>query len=154
MFSLLSSPCANDNDCPYPRLICAIMLENDAILKLKRSHSDVDNLVPLGDLTPPNSPGNKTHPSRPSRSFSWSKLTESIKGKGPLSRSSRGSSIDKRPSISSPILNPTNPLCPHTPTEHLEFISPSISVSRIPTAPSSPALRHCYNRPLHTRSSP
>lgn len=125
-----------------PSLDCATMLENEAILKLKRSHSDVDHLIPMGDYTPPTSPTKKAlqHATRTSRSFSWGKLTESIKGKGP-SRSSRGSSVDKRPSISTPILDPSNPLCPPTPLHSPEYTSPSPSSSRLPTACSSPGLR-------------
>jgi protein-serine/threonine kinase len=117
------------------------MLENEAILKLKRSHSDVDHLIPMGDVTPPESPyEDARQPTRASRAFSWSKLTESIKGKGPSSRSSRGSSIDKRPSISSPILDYTNPLCPPTPTFSPNYAS-TPPLSRLPTAQSSPGLR-------------
>jgi protein-serine/threonine kinase len=122
------------------------MLENDTILKLKRSHSDVDHLIPMGDFTPPHSPAQDAqNPTRGSRSFSWSKLTESIKGKGPSSRSSRTSSVDKRPSISSPILDPTNPLCPPTPLNSPEYTSPTPSLSRLPTAQSSLGLRATDN---------
>jgi protein-serine/threonine kinase len=118
------------------------MLENEAILKLKRSHSDGDHLIPMGDVTPPESPCEDARvPTRTSRAFSWSKLTESIKGKGPSSRSSRGSSVDKRPNISSPILDYTNPLCPPTPAFSPNFASPTPPLSRLPTAQSSPGLR-------------
>ncbi|KAF2831127.1 hypothetical protein CC86DRAFT_430869 [Ophiobolus disseminans] len=116
------------------------MLENNAILKLKRSHSDVDTLVPMGELTPPNTPDKKTETpiTRPSRAFSWSKLTMPIKGKGPSSRSSRASSsAGKRPTISSPILDPRQPLCPPTPKD----TTPSPTVSSRPTAQSSPGPR-------------
>ncbi|KAL5113343.1 hypothetical protein ACEQ8H_008789 [Pleosporales sp. CAS-2024a] len=96
------------------------MLEKETILKLKRSNSDVDDLIPMGDYTPPPSPGKKTHLATSSRSFSWGKLTESIKGK----QSSRSHSDSARPSISNPILDPTNPLCPPTPPIGY-FASPS-----------------------------
>ncbi|KAH5497820.1 hypothetical protein HBI31_092290 [Parastagonospora nodorum] len=121
------------------------MLENDAILKLKRSNSDVDHLIPMGDYTPPNSPETTAVPvTRTSRSFSWTKLTDTIiKGKkGPSSKSSHGSG-SARPSISSPILDPTNPLCPPTPVHSPKDVSEptSSSSSRLPTANSSPGLR-------------
>jgi protein-serine/threonine kinase len=116
------------------------MLENETILRLKRSLSDVDPLIPMGDLTPPASPEKKAHGIRGSRSFSWSKLTESIKAKGPSLRSSRGSSLDKRPTISTPILDPSNPLCPPTPIDFPESIATSPPALRISTAPSSPGL--------------
>lgn len=128
------------------------MLENDTILKLKRSHSDADNLIPFGEATPPQTPANNPA-TRTARSFSFAKLTESIKGKGPSSRSrSRGSSsADNRPSISGPIVDPRNPLCPPTP----EDASPAASVEHLHTAheflrlsipeSTNPAKRHSYS---------
>lgn len=107
----------------------------------KHSYSDVDHLIPMGDISPPGSPGKKTHATRSSRSFSWTKLTDSIKGKGPSSRSSRGSSVDKKPIISTPILDPTNPLCPRTPVDSSGDTSPTPFASRLHTANSSPGLR-------------
>ncbi|KAF3001492.1 hypothetical protein E8E13_008823 [Curvularia kusanoi] len=88
------------------------MLDQDAIQKLKRSKSDVDDLIPLGDITPPRELPARTPPRRQrSRTFSLTKLTDSIKRKGrrTLSRSSSGISTA---SISSPILDPKSPLCP------------------------------------------
>ncbi|KAI8932441.1 hypothetical protein NX059_010627 [Plenodomus lindquistii] len=57
------------------------MLEKEAIVKLKRSHSDADDLIPMGNLTPPVSPTKATPTTRSSPSFSWSKLTDSLKAK-------------------------------------------------------------------------
>ncbi|KAH7408105.1 hypothetical protein DE146DRAFT_776369 [Phaeosphaeria sp. MPI-PUGE-AT-0046c] len=116
------------------------MLDEDTVRMFKHSYSDVDDLIPVGDISPPGSPGKKTHATRSSRSFSWTKLTDSLKGKGPSSRSSRGSSVDKRPSISTPILDPTNPLCPRTPADSPRPASPSPFASRLHTANSSPGL--------------
>ncbi|KAF2026020.1 hypothetical protein EK21DRAFT_75024 [Setomelanomma holmii] len=124
------------------------MLENDTILRLKRSNSDVDDLVPDGDVTPPSSPGSKAHATRGSRSFSWSKLTESIKGKGPSSRSSRGSSFGNK-SISSPIVNTSNPLCPPTPAIDSKTASPA---SYLPPVLSSPSLYELDRRPNTSHS--
>ncbi|KAE8832680.1 hypothetical protein HRS9122_08393 [Pyrenophora teres f. teres] len=99
------------------------MLGEEVIMKLKRSMSDGDHLIPMGVVTPPRSPEKKTPfpKNRYNRSFSWSKLTDSLKGKrGLSSRSSRSSrsshtpSIDKR-EISGPILDTKSPLCPRRP---------------------------------------
>ncbi|KAH7076360.1 hypothetical protein BKA63DRAFT_602175 [Paraphoma chrysanthemicola] len=111
------------------------MLEKDIILKLKRSASDVDALIPDGDYTPPNSPDKKTHATR-----------------GGTPRSSRGSSIEKK-SISSPIVNNRNPL---TPTFDSRTNSPSPIVSTLPTAQSNPSLYEVdrvYNTSRHSYSS-
>jgi protein-serine/threonine kinase len=110
------------------------------LLKLKRSLSDVDNLVPMGEVTPPRSPEKKTPgtKTRDNRSFSWSKLTESMKGKrGPSSRSSRTESIDKK-DISNPFLDVRSPLCPPTPKLSLDTAPPSTPLPKRPIAQSSP----------------
>ncbi|KAH8725340.1 hypothetical protein GQ44DRAFT_739784 [Phaeosphaeriaceae sp. PMI808] len=113
------------------------MLEHGAMLRLKRTHSDVDHLIPPADTTPPTSPGRQTATPRATRSFSWSKLTESIKGKAPPSRSSRGSSIEKkRPGISYPIPLRYNPPLPPTPTTLPSPLLPGRFVAQ-----SSPSLR-------------
>jgi len=122
------------------------MLGDEAVMKLKRSMSDGDHLIPMGEMTPPRSPEKKTPlpKNRYNRSFSWSKLTDSLKGKrGPSSRSSRSSrsshtpSIDKR-GISGPILDPKSPLCPPR---------PKTPISKRPAAQSSPATpkRNCVS---------
>ncbi|OAL44255.1 hypothetical protein IQ07DRAFT_550632 [Pyrenochaeta sp. DS3sAY3a] len=85
------------------------MLGADVILSLKRSTSDVDHLVPVGTLTPPasaeSSPDRKTPRTRTGRAFSWTKLTESIKGKTrsrPFARTSSASDPKRLPSSFSP----------------------------------------------------
>lgn len=87
------------------------------ILSLKRSTSDVDHLVPVGTLTPPasaeSSPDRKTPKTRTGRAFSWTKLTESIKGKTrsrPFSRTSSASDPKRLPSTSSPSPQDTSAL--------------------------------------------
>ncbi|CAN9307224.1 unnamed protein product [Alternaria alternata] len=137
------------------------MLGDDAIIKLKRSMSESDHLIPMGDVTPPRSPAKHKTPdyrTRSSRSISWSKLTESIKGKrGPSSRSSRSSrtpSVDKR-DISSPILDHRSPLCPPTPKPRLDAVLPSTPGPQRPIArstpgtikpsPPNPTARHSYS---------
>ena len=137
------------------------MLGDDAIIKLKRSMSESDHLIPMGDVTPPRSPAKHKTPdyrTRSSRSISWSKLTESIKGKrGPSSRSSRSSrtpSVDKR-DISSPILDHRSPLCPLTPKPRLDAVLPSTpgpqrpiarsSPGTIKPSPPNPTARHSYS---------
>lgn len=112
------------------------MLGDEAVHRLKRSMSDVDDLIPVGQATPPGSPSKRTPKNRSNRAFSWTKLTESITGKGRQSRSSRASSIDKR-EISSPILDTRNPLCPHTPKFTLERPSPTLPPSILAEAQSS-----------------
>jgi protein-serine/threonine kinase len=113
------------------------------LLKLKRSLSDGDHLVPLGEVTPPRSSEKKTplQKPRPNPAFSWSKLTESLKGKrGPSSlssRSSRTGSIDKRV-ISNPFLDARSPLCPPTPKLSLDTAPPSTPLPKRSIAQSSP----------------
>jgi protein-serine/threonine kinase len=118
------------------------------LLKLKRSLSDIDHLVPMGEVTPPRSPEKKTplQKTRSNRAFSWSKLTESMKGKrGPSSRSSRTPSVDKR-DISSPILDGRSPLCPHTPKLSLNTALLSTPLPKRSIAQSSPGTLN-LNRP-------
>ncbi|KAI4616716.1 hypothetical protein J4E80_005991 [Alternaria sp. BMP 0032] len=116
------------------------MLGDEAVFKLKRSVSDGDHLIPMGEVTPPRSL-DSTPATRSSRSFSISKLTDSIKGKiansSRSSRSSRTPSIDKR-DISSPILDHRSPLCPPTPKPRLAIALPETPVPRRPLSRSSP----------------
>lgn len=117
------------------------MLGDEAIVKLRRTLSDADTPVPLGHVTPPSSPGSLAHLTRSARAFSWSKLTESIKGKTRRSSrtSSGASSTSKQPSISGPILDFNSPLCPRTPKDVAGSSSPSSPrFSQSPTAHSSP----------------
>ena len=133
------------------------MLGDDkAIIKLKRSVSDSDHLIPMGEMTPPRSPDKTpSHKTRSSRSCTWTKLTESIKGKkAPSSRSSRAPSIDKR-DISSPILDHRSPLCPPTPKPRLAIALPETPLPRRPLSRSipgtiksdraNPTARHSYS---------
>ncbi|KAH6638026.1 hypothetical protein C7974DRAFT_411474 [Boeremia exigua] len=93
------------------------MLGEDTIRSLKRSKSDVDDLVPLGEITPRGN-ASSTPRTRGSRAFSLTnlaKLTDSIRRKS-RSNSSRSSSTIDKDSISSPITDPRSPLCPLTPT--------------------------------------
>jgi protein-serine/threonine kinase len=104
-----------------------------------RALSDIDLPLPVGESTPPVSPLEETpgHSTRPSRSISWTKLTEQIKGKSRSStRSSRGPSVDKK-DISHPILDYNSPLCPPAPKES-RAASPSPPLLSFPTAQSSP----------------
>ncbi|KAI1536240.1 SPS1 Serine threonine protein kinase [Pyrenophora tritici-repentis] len=138
------------------------MLGDEVVMKLKRSMSDGDHLIPMGVVTPSGSPETKTPFSKNkyNRSFSWSKLTDSLKGKrGPSSRSSRSSrsshttSIDKR-DISGPILDPKSPLCPprpKTPISNRPAVSSPVTPKRTsghsysasdPTNNSSPRVSH------------
>ncbi|KAF1912645.1 hypothetical protein BDU57DRAFT_598085 [Ampelomyces quisqualis] len=113
------------------------MADREAARIFRSAFGDMDPR-PLSTASPPRSPAGKPHPTRSTRSFSWTtKLTESIKAKGPASRSSRGTSADTRPSISSPILDPANPLCPPTPADSPGLASPP-SLARAHTAQSSP----------------
>ncbi|KAJ8118202.1 hypothetical protein OPT61_g759 [Boeremia exigua] len=94
------------------------MLGEDAIRSLKRSKSDVDDLVPLGEITPPRGSFSSTPRTRGTRAFSLTsltKFTDSIKRKSRSSLSRSNSAIDKD-TISSPISDPSSPLCPPTPT--------------------------------------
>lgn len=119
------------------------MLDRTAIVKLKRSVSDGDHLIPMGDVTPPQSPGKETPASktRPGRSFSVLKLTDTPKGRrrssSHSSRSSRPPSIDKS-EISAPILDPRSPLCPPTPKSPIFTIFPSPPLPNRPAAHSNP----------------
>ncbi|KAL6702940.1 hypothetical protein ACN47E_000782 [Coniothyrium glycines] len=114
--------------------------DDDALVGMKRSLSDVDDVVPVGQATPPRSSGKST--SRANRAFSWSKLTESIKGsKRPAQL--RGT-IDRK-DISSPIIDPKSPLCPRPPTPHFSFAfaSPPVDCGK----------RHSYSRSDPTDTS-
>lgn len=139
------------------------MLGDDAIIKLKRSLSDVDDLVPVGEATPPGTPGKKTPKSRTGRAFSWSKLTDSIKATRQRSSRSSRTSIDKR-DISSPIADPRSPLCPPAPKLAFESAAPSQPLSIPPTtAQSTPGsrkstvvytvIRHSYSASDPTNNS-
>ncbi|KAF2132759.1 hypothetical protein P153DRAFT_414567 [Dothidotthia symphoricarpi CBS 119687] len=116
----------------------------------KRSVSDTDALTHMSeDSTLENDIS--TPKSRPSRAFSWTKLTESMKGRRQLSRSR--TSLDKC-EISSPVIITGSsspqvllglPLPPLVPLS----ASPSVSVSTLPTAYSSPGSR----KPRHTAAT-
>jgi protein-serine/threonine kinase len=99
-------------------------MSRDTAYMFKRSYSDVDHLLAKDHGVPDISLRRKSDTARGSRSFSWTKLTDSIKAKRASSRTSRGSSVDKRPNISSPILDPTNPLCPSTAVNSSASLSP------------------------------
>lgn len=127
----------------HPQLICASILGDDAVFAFKRSLSDVDDLIPAGNGTLSRSTRRRrTNITRSSRSVSWGKLTDGFKGKSRSStQSSRSTSINKL-SISSPILNVRDPLCPSTP----RYASTSPPVSKLPTAQSSPGDRNTGSR--------
>ena len=119
------------------------MLDRETIVKLKRSVSEGDHLVPMGEATPPRPLGKKipNAKTRSDRSFSFFKLTDSIKGRrhssSRSSRSSRASSIDRR-EISGPILDPKSPLCPPTQKFCVPTVLPSTPLPNRPAAQSSP----------------
>lgn len=136
------------------------MLDREAVVKLKRSASEGDHLIPMGEVTPPPPLAKKTSISktRSGRSFSWSKLTDSIKGRrnssSRSSRSSRTPPIDKR-EISGPILDLKSPLCPPTPKSGFTTVLSRTPLSNQPAAQSSsdpfrplcltPTPRHFYS---------
>ncbi len=103
------------------------MLQKTAILKLKRSLSDVDDLIPMGELTPPSSPSKKMPGSRVNHAFSWTKLTENLKVRKRSSRSSRSSrGSNGGNDYSNP---PTDDLSPRS--------RPTLKPTRVSTSPPS-----------------
>jgi protein-serine/threonine kinase len=136
------------------------MLGDDAVVMLKRSTSDADDLVPVGELTPPRSVSASTPRTRSSRAFSLTKLTDSIKkGRTRLNRSR--SSIDKD-TISSPVADPKSPLCPPTPDGAFDCASPTLllpykhSQTLHTVLRTGPPARHTYSvsDPTSNHSTP
>lgn len=131
------------------------MLDRTAIVKLKRSDSDGNHLIPMGDITPPQSPGKETltFKTRSDRSFSLHKLTDSLKGRRRSSShsscSSRPPSIDKS-EISAPILDPRSPLCPPTPKSPISTV---FSSTPLP-GPFRPLCFASTSRHFHSTSDP
>src|SRR5690242_6401540 len=142
------------------------MLGEDAIRSLKRSKSDVEHLVPMGEITPPRDRSSSTSRTRGTRAFSLTnltitKLTDSMRRKGRSSLSRSNSAIDKE-TISSPITDPRSPLCRPTPTEHF-----AATPSPLVPSKSSPIKRqlltavqldtkhaHSVSDPTNTHSPP
>lgn len=138
----------------------ADMLGEDTIRSLKRSKSDVDDLVPMGERTPPRGSASSTPRTRSYRALSLTKIADGLKRKGrSLSRSN--SAIDKD-TISSPTTDPRSPLCPPTPTEPFAASpSPLASASSSPglrkrLSAARPAVKHAYSvsDPTNNHSPP
>ncbi|KZM22183.1 ATP binding [Ascochyta rabiei] len=137
------------------------MLGEDTIRSLKRSKSDVEDLVPMGERTPPRDSASSTPRNRSSRAFSITRLTEGFRRKGRSSFSRSNSSIDKE-TISSPIADSRSPLCPPTSTDSLAASpSPLVSARSSPSprkllVATRPAAKHTYSvsDPTNNHSPP
>ena len=135
--------------------VALTMLHDTTIIQLKGSLSDVDHLLPVGQLTPPSSSGNSTSKTRSGRSFSWSKLTGSIRGRRQSSRSSETSQeTQDNPQPTADTLNLES-----LPTPELahasSFSSLSTTASNSPAAPSGlqfPSLKHIETIKGHSYS--
>lgn len=138
------------------------MLGEDTIRLLKRSKSDVEDLIPMVERTAPRE-SNSTPRSRSYRSLSFTRLADTMKRKGrSLSRSNSAISAIDKETISSPITDPRSPLCPLTPTEPfaaspspLASAKSSASPRRRPSA-ARPAVKHAYSAsdPTNNHSPP
>lgn len=133
------------------------MLSEDTIRSLKRSKSDVDDLVPMGEITPPRDRDSSRPRTRSTRAFSLTslaKLTDTMRRKGRSSLSRSNSSIDKD-IISSPIIDPSSPLCPPTPNEpYTASSSPLVPTKSNPSPRKLLATAHPATQHAHSVSDP